>query len=226
MRDNSLTAWEANAVFWDRFMGDESNDFHRRLVRPGTVELLDPKAGEFVLDIACGNGNFSEWLADRGVRVKAFDYSSKMIELARKRRRRVLDRVQFTVCDATDRNELLGLREDRPFDKAVSNMALMDIADIHPLLHTVFEMLKPGGVFVFSAHHPCFTYPNRDYMTVCDHLGEAIVGQPVLQTYYHRPLTALFEQAFQAGFVMDGFREVCFEKDETPIIMIVRLRKM
>lgn len=32
--DNGLSAWEANAEFWDDYMGDESNYFHRDLVRP------------------------------------------------------------------------------------------------------------------------------------------------------------------------------------------------
>lgn len=41
-------------------MGDESNFFHCDIVRPYTEELLKIEQGDFVLDIACGNGNFSK----------------------------------------------------------------------------------------------------------------------------------------------------------------------
>ena len=57
--EDSLKAWEANAEFWDYSMGDNSNEFHRQTVRPKVSELLDIQPGDYVLDIACGNGNYS-----------------------------------------------------------------------------------------------------------------------------------------------------------------------
>lgn len=225
-KDNGLSSWETNAVFCDDFMGDESNYFHRALVRPFTEKLLDVKAGDFVLDIACGNGNFSKRLTENGVNVVAFDYSPKMIELAKKRRINFLDKVYFNVCDATDYDELLKLKQDRPFDKAVANMAIMDISEISPLMKAVYEMLASNGAFVFATHHPCFTYPNEDYFTSCIDRGEAVAGQPVLQNYYHRPIEDILHAAFDAGFFIDGFHEVPFKDQKTPIIMIVRLRKL
>lgn len=223
--DNGLSAWEENAAFWDNYMGDESNDFHRDLVRPYTERLLDVKGGDLILDIACGNGNFSKRLADNGADVIAFDYSPRMVELAAKRRMNVQNKVRFNVCDATDYGALLKLKQNKPFDKAVANMAIMDISEIEPLFKAVYEMLKLDGVFVFATHHPCFTYPNRDYFTACIDKGEAIPGQPVLQNYYHRTIEEIFNAAFQAGFVIDGFHEVPFKEQKTPIIMIVRLIK-
>ena len=66
-------------------MGDESNEFHREVVRPKVTELLSPNPADYILDIACGNGNYSSYLAQRGASVVAFDYSKKMIELAKRR---------------------------------------------------------------------------------------------------------------------------------------------
>ncbi|HNX62162.1 MAG TPA: class I SAM-dependent methyltransferase [Candidatus Limiplasma sp.] len=225
-KDNGLSAWETNATFWDRYMGDESNFFHRELVRPFSEELLDVKAGDLVLDIACGNGNFSKRLAENGADVIAFDYSPKMIELAKKRRKGVLDKVHFGVCDATSYDDLLNLKQNRPFDKAIANMAIMDIADIEPLMNAVYKMLVSMGVFVFSTFHPCFTYPDQDYFSSRMYKGEAIAGQPVLQNYYHRSMEDIFHAAFNAGFMIDGFHEVPDHDQRTPVIMIVRLRKL
>ena len=222
---NGISAWDANAEFWDEEMGDESNDFHRDLVRPYVERLLAVQEGDLILDVACGNGNFSSRMAEQGAKVVAFDYSAKMIDLAQKRRRAVLDKVSFHVCDAAKYDDLLALKQGQPFDKAVANMAIMDISEIEPLFKAVYQMLCCNGIFVCATHHPCFTFPNDDYLTSCIHQGEAIAGQPVLQNYYHRTLMDIFNVAFNAGFVLDGFCEVPFKGEATPIIIIVRFRR-
>ncbi len=221
--DNGLTAWEQNAEFWDEQMGDESNFFHCDIVRPNVEQLLQVKKDDLVLDIACGNGNFSARMAQQGTQVVAFDYSPKMIELAKKRRHDVMHRVKFCVCDATNYDDMLQLQQSRPFDKAVANMAIMDISDIAPLFKAVYDMLKPGGVFVFATHHPCFTYENDDYFTNCINKGVAIEGQPSLQNYYHRTISDILNTAFEVGFALNGCYEVPFDGEKVPIIMTVRL---
>ncbi len=223
--DECKNAWETNAKYWDNYMGNESNFFHRDLVRPYTEKFLDIKSGDFVLDIACGNGNFSKRLADFGARVIAFDFSPKMVELAKIRRSEVLDRVTFKVCDATDKTALTNLIEDKKFDKAVANMALMDISDIKPLFEALSVILKDKGHFVFSMHHPCFTFPNDDYTTHQIYKDIAIDGQPVLQNYYHRPLQNIFDIASENGFYIDKFKEICLEDENKPIIIIVKASK-
>lgn len=223
--DNGLDAWEKNAEFWDEKMGDNSNSFHRDIVRPSVEKLLNINDKDFVLDIACGNGNFSSRMAEQGAEVIAFDYSEKMINLAAKRRQNVLDKVHFYVCDATKYNDLLKLKQKRPFSKAVANMAIMDISEIKPLFKAVYDMLEDNGIFVFATHHPCFTYENEDYFTSCINKGIAIEGQPVLQNYYHRSVSDILNTAFECGFVVDGFYETPFSNEKIPIIMTVRLRK-
>ncbi len=223
--DNGLEAWETNAEFWDQQMGDKSNFFHRDIVRPNVEKLLLINDKDVVLDIACGNGNFSETMALLGASVVAFDYSEKMIELAKKRRHNVSDSVCFYVCDATNYDELLKLKQKTPFTKAVANMAIMDISDIKPLFKAVHEMLETNGIFVFATHHPCFTFENGDYFTACCNKGVAIEGQPMLQNYYHRSISDILYTAFEQGFCLDGFFETPFENETVPIIMTLRLRK-
>jgi SAM-dependent methyltransferase len=223
--EESLRAWEANAVFWDLRMGDESNAFHQNLVRPNTETLLNVQPGDFVLDIACGNGNFSSRLAEMGARVVAFDYSPRMIELARRRRAAVLGQVEFFALDATNLTQLLGLKREVPYAKAVSNMAVMDISDVLPLFKAVYQLLADGGVFVFTTFHPCFTRPEGCYLTPCMYKGEAIHGQPVQQNYYHRSLMDVLNPAFDQGFMLDRLLEVADDDPETPVILTVRLRK-
>lgn len=223
--EESLKAWESNAKFWDDRMGDESNQFHREVVRPRVSELLEIKENDFILDIACGNGNYSAYIAEKGADVVAFDYSSKMITLAEKRQYKYNNKIEFHVIDATNRGELLSLKKEKPYSKAVSNMAIMDISDISILFQCVNCRLKEDGIFVFATQHPCFVTLTEKYLSPNSYDGEAILGQPLLQCYYHRSLQDIFNLCFQSGFVIDGFYEECFSVKEKPDVIIVRARK-
>ncbi|MGN9234584.1 hypothetical protein ACTM8Z_04690, partial [Atopobiaceae bacterium HCP3S3_D6] len=119
------------------------------------------------------------------------------------------------------------LKRNRAFTKAVSNMAIMDITDIEPLLMAVYELLQESGIFVFATQHPCFVTLTEKYMTPHSYYDIAIEGQPKEQIYYHRSIQDIFNLCFRAGFVIDGFYEECFKTNkEIPMVMIVRLKKV
>lgn len=225
-KEESKAIWNQNAEFWDCAMGDESNDFHREVVRPKVTELLNPDPTDYILDIACGNGNYSAYLAEKAVSVLAFDYSEKMVELAKKRQKRYADHIEFCVADATNETSLMALKRNKPFTKAVSNMAIMDITDIKPLFTSVYKLLEDNGVFVFATQHPCFVTLTEKYMTPHSYYDIAIEGQPQKQCYYHRSLQDIFNLCFDTGFVIDGFYEECYFNKEIPDIIIVRAIKI
>ncbi len=233
--------WNQNAAFWDDYMGEQSNTFHNLLVRPAMERLLAVQPGDSVLDIGCGNGNFSRHLAGLGTRVTAIDGSAEMIDRARKRtegrakggpENGNAGSLDYRVIDVTDSERLVELGRNT-FDAAVSNMAIMDMAVIGPMFEAVHGLLKPGGVFVCSLTHPCFQAPyavryaeqeDRDgemikrfgikierYLTPRPFEGLGIVRQPVPQYYFHRPLSVLLTTCFEAGFVLDGIEERAFD---------------
>ena len=53
--EKSNAAWEELSHWWDKEIG-EGDLFHRLLVFPTMLEFVDPKYGDEILDIACGNG--------------------------------------------------------------------------------------------------------------------------------------------------------------------------
>ncbi len=225
--EESKKIWEKNAKFWDNAMGNQSNDFHRKVVRPKVTELLSPNSTDYILDVACGNGNYSSYLAQIGAAIVAFDYSEKMIELAKKRQSKYLKQIEFCVADVASRESILTLKRNRLFTKAVSNMAIMDIRDIEPLFMAVYELLDENGIFVFAMQHPCFVTLTEKYMTPHSYYGISIEGQPKKQIYYHRSMQDIFNLCFRAGFVIDGFYEECFKNNkEIPMVMIGRLKKV
>jgi 2-polyprenyl-3-methyl-5-hydroxy-6-metoxy-1,4-benzoquinol methylase len=231
--EETRQVWNQNAAFWDEHMG-EGNDFVETLIWPATMRLLGLKAGERILDIACGNGLSSRRLAKMGAQVTAFDFAAEMIAFARKRSLEPAGQIEYHVLDATDEAALLALGPGR-FDGAICNMALFDMAEIQPLLHALIRLLRPGGRFVFSVLHPCFNsarmahtaeahYENGDrtltyavkisgYITPTIEHAQAIFGQPTKQLVFHRPLQELMGACFEAGFVLDGLEEPAFPPD-------------
>ncbi len=234
--EKSKALWDEIAEDWDIKMGEHDNRYHREIIRPVTLKLLDPTKGDFILDAACGNGNFSRFMAKMGVKVTAFDYSPKMIAYAKERCRDWLGSIDFHVADATKYDELMKLKSEKLFDKAVSNMAIMDISDIEPLLMAVYALLKTGGIFVFSSIHPCFQTPDMlKFTEINDYTGESFVrsgiktyeyitpkthivtalarnGKQVL--HYHRPLNVILNMCFKTGFILDGIEEPIFKKSD------------
>ena len=225
---HAQSAWNANAGFWDDRMA-EGNDFFNLLVWPAVEKLLRPREGDRLLDVACGNGLTSRRLASVKASVTAFDFSEAMINLARKRNGPAP--IDYRIIDATNRAELLELGA-ASFDGALCNMALMDMADIDPLMNALTSLLRPDGRFVFSVVHPCFNNPAAvqmgeledragslvttysvkvsRYLTPYTQVGLAMPEQPVPHPYFHRPLSALLAPALKAGLVLDGIEECAF----------------
>lgn len=222
-------AWNANAAFWDERMG-EGNDFVNVLIWPATLRLLQPQPGQRILDIACGNGLHARRLAALGAEVVAVDFSEELVTRAAARREHA-ESIRYEVVDVTSEQQLLSLAGG-PFDAAVCQMALFDIADIVPLLSTLPRLLRPGGRFVFTIVHPCFNNNHfkfvaeredqdgelvttyllnlRGYMSPSTDPGLAMAGQPEPHLYFHRPLSHIFGAAFAQGFVLDGMEECAF----------------
>jgi 2-polyprenyl-3-methyl-5-hydroxy-6-metoxy-1,4-benzoquinol methylase len=232
------TYWNENADKFDAQVGDDGDAFRKNLIFPATLRLLDPQAGERILDVACGNGNFSRKLAGVGCEVVAFDYSTTLIAHAKKYKS--AEHIAYSVCDATNYAAVKALVDRKPFDKAVCNMALMDIPDIEPLFRAVYEMLMPDGVFVFSLTHPCFISPGNRLtedgmgVIVSDYMKEKmhVINGEIPQ--HHRSVSALFKVCFNSGFMLDGIDETIFTpgatshgvREKVPYVLVLRVRKI
>jgi SAM-dependent methyltransferase len=106
------------------------------------LDLLDPKPGERILDLGCGDGVLTEKLAGRGATVVGVDSSQSMVEAARARG------LDVRVMNG----ETLAFAQE--FDAVFSNAALHWMRDQDRVLEGVNRALRPGGRFVgeFGGH--------------------------------------------------------------------------
>ena len=97
------------------------------------LDLLDPKPGERILDIGCGDGALTHKIAERGADVVGVDNSP---ELAAAARAIGLDVWEMSATDMTF---------DAEFDAAFSNAALHWIIDKDRVAGAAYRALKPGA---------------------------------------------------------------------------------
>ncbi len=252
--------WNHIADHWDRAIAD-GNDFQKTLIIPTTDHLLKPLPGQRILDACCGNGNYARRLGRNGSLVTAFDGSSRLIELAKLRHRPEHGTVDYHSADACIESEVLAVIGDQNLDAAVCSMAMMDLPTLGPLLSAVRKSLKPGCPFVFSVAHPAFhsneplKYAHQNdggddggnpsqvfglivtrYLSDWPHPSRGLLDQPRPHMLFHRPLSTLLRECFQAGFALTALEEPAFPADtrlrspftwsrrpEIPPALVVRL---
>jgi trans-aconitate methyltransferase len=106
------------------------------LLADSLVEALQPKAGERILDLGCGDGFLTQRIGDSGATMVGVDSSPQMIAAAKERG-----------VDARY-NSGEALPFDQEFDAVFSNAALHWMRDQDAVLQGVYRALKPGGRLV------------------------------------------------------------------------------
>ena len=231
MPDQPAAIWNRIAPWWAEKIG-EGNDFQLRLIMPATDRLLVPAPGLRVLDLACGNGNYSRRLGRAGCHVIAADVAEAFLDEARKRTSPADGDITYCLADATDEAALLSLCAPGTLDAVVCSMAMMDLPEIKPLLRATRLLLKDDGHFVFSIPHPCFNSSGtrmtaelvnekgkveqvfgvsvNAYNEPTTDLSVGILNQPEAHYFFHRPMQSLLADCFAEGFVLDGLEEPAY----------------
>ena len=99
------------------------------------LDLLDPRSGERILDIGCGEGSLTKKIIDRGATVLGVDSSPEMIAAARAKG------VDAVLLPAED------MQFFAEFDAAFSNATLHWVLQKEQAARAIFRALKPGGRF-------------------------------------------------------------------------------
>ncbi|MFZ5761527.1 MAG: class I SAM-dependent methyltransferase [Thermodesulfobacteriota bacterium] len=187
-RDLNHVAWLYDPLVEKLSFGREQR------FRVKSMELLNVKPDDRVLDVGCGTGTLTLMIANRLAaqgRVIGIDAAPKMIALAEKKGRRAGSRAEFQVGIA----EQLDF-PDHSFDIVVNSMFTHHID--HELKQRFFReawrVLKPDGRLL-TADIDC---PTTLLAKVAGWLGRYLLFQPELDDNLRGRLPRLMEEA---GFV-------------------------
>src|SRR5581483_6687600 len=128
---------DASTKTWDAASYDSIFAFVWRL-GASLIELLQPQAGERILDLGCGTGQLTAQIAQSGAAVLGIDNSPAMIAQARANH----PKLRFDLGDART------FHFDAPFAAVFSNAALHWIKEPEAVIGCVARALQPGGRFV------------------------------------------------------------------------------
>lgn len=134
------------------FTYDRSDNKTRDLDVAVTKKVLDKIQFSNVLELGCGTGKHTSWLAENGARVTAIDISEGMLKLAREKVK--LKNVRFIQKD---------IREEWPFpndffDLVTINLVLEHVENIEDIIKKASGVLGIGNYLFISEFHPFRQY--------------------------------------------------------------------
>ncbi|MBX3144157.1 MAG: class I SAM-dependent methyltransferase [Trueperaceae bacterium] len=248
--ERGRSSWEQVANWYDATVGIRGSPHHRKVAIPTVMRLADPRAGELLLDVGCGQGVLAHHVLKAGAGYLGVDASAAMIRHARKRR----EGVNFEVGDARD---LTGTTSVEPGSCHVV-VFLLSVQDMDPLpqvMASAADALAPGGRLVLFMVHPAFRPPRASgwgfdqqrkltYRRIERYLTPSAVpmkeyvevgaGPRGATISFHRPLQEYFAAITAAGLVVDALEEFPdpvgeeHEKGsgEIPLFLALRARRL
>lgn len=129
----------ANEFVWDT---DEHTEIHRFVGRP-ILKLLQEKGAVDVLDLGCGNGSFTSFLATSGYSVTGLDHSSSGVRIAAERH----PNARFEQHDIT---LPIPDRYKNKFDAVVSTEVIEHLLLPRRLMENALSALRPGGILILT----------------------------------------------------------------------------
>jgi SAM-dependent methyltransferase len=126
-------AWVAEEIRWGLFAAPETE-----------LDVLGELRDVDVLDLACGTGYFSAWMARRGARVVALDMSAEQLASARRCQATRGPVFPLLLADA----EQVPLAADR-FDLVLSEHGAAAWCDPDRWVPEAARVLRPGGRLIF-----------------------------------------------------------------------------
>jgi ubiquinone/menaquinone biosynthesis C-methylase UbiE len=217
---SSLTTdWGNVADWYDQLVGESGSEYHREVVLPGVLRLLNPQAGERLLDIACGQGVLCRLLAQRGAEVTGVDAAAELIDAARQRGPAS---IRYHVADAMK----LEFLPESYFNAAACVLAIQNMNPLGPVFAGVSRALVSGGRLVIVMMHPCFRGPKESswgwdekakvqYRRVDRYLlprKSPIVTHPGIKSgeytwTFHKPIESYVKSLRNAGLLIDAMEE-------------------
>ena len=180
---------------WSRRYDDDRNatrDLDAQVVRDTPLGV----AGARVLELGCGTGKNSEWLATQAAELVALDFSAGMLAIAR--RRVASANARFVEHDITRAWPVDG----GAVDVVVGNLVLEHVRDLAPIYSEAARVLTPGGRLFL-----CELHPYRQLRGGQAHFVDVETNETVPVTAFQHTVSEYVTGALDAGFTLHALGE-------------------
>lgn len=201
----------------------QGDTYHEKVILPNLLRLVDPKQGETILDVPCGEGFFARACAARGAKVLAVDIGKELVARAE---RTSAAGVRYFVS----RSDALSMAEDNSIDQTMVILGIQNIANVDGTLAEIARTLRINGSCHIVMNHPVFRIPKRSswgwdkmrdieyrrldgYLSesredIDMHPGRTADGESSRSTAsFHRPLQWYFKLLGKHGLAVDRLEE-------------------
>jgi ubiquinone/menaquinone biosynthesis C-methylase UbiE len=217
-QSKKTTSWGSEAAWYSDHLA-QGDTYHAKVLLPNILRLVEPKKGQQVLEIGCGEGFFARELARAGSTITASDIAPELIAVGKKKG----GGVTYVVSKAQD----LSWAPKKQFDVVLAVLTIQNMEQIDMVMKQVRSVLKDNGRFIFVLNHPVFRIPkesswgfdekeNTQYRRIDAYLSvkkTAIDMHPGTKTdksvtyTFHRSLQEYMKVLRSAGFCLTRLEE-------------------
>ncbi len=216
------TSWNAVSSWYDKSVGKSGTHYHKEVILPALVPLMNLNAESKVLDLGCGQGILSRSIP-KIAGYLGIDSAKDLIQAAKGFR---TPGTEFSLGDVTKIQAPEG-----QFSHAVFLLSLQNMENPEAAILKAGKALIPKGELYLVLNHPCFRIPRQSgwgvdeqnhqryrkvyrYMTSMEIPITAHPSQEdsALSHSFHFSLTRLFNILELLGFSVNHFSELVSDK--------------
>ena len=157
---NTKEYWDSRTqIYKGKAISLWPNEYYNELCHQDFIKVIDSELGDIksksILDLGCGIGRVSRYLAQRGAYVTGVDFSVKAIEYARTQP--MPSNLRYEIKSAIEINDKE--KYDIILTCACLVIAARDQGTLNEILSKIYASLKPSGrVLFFEPIHPGFLH--------------------------------------------------------------------
>ena len=222
------TGWGEIAQEYAESYTHDADSYHAAVIMPNLMRLVNPREGQRILEVGCGDGYFADAFAKKGAAVTGSDIAPEMIEKARARNAGIT----WHAASA----DQLAFAKDASYDAVVVVLAIQNIENLAGAISEASRVLVPGGSLFMVLNHPAFRIPKRSFWGWDESIGfqyrrmdgylsesrEKIDMDPGKTTKkrvtisFHRPLQVYMKALAKSSLAITGLEEWISHKASQP----------
>jgi len=225
--------WNNASSYYQEVFMIPTNDIYYGPYCPTEKELkiinISKIKNKKVLEVGCGGGQASVFLAKNKANCCGIDISKKQIEYAKKLAQKNNVNIDYHIGTA----ENLKFFKKEEFDIVLSIFSLQYINNMDKCFREIKRVLKKGGKIIFSLDHPFYSVISPETMKICSDYNYSAVNRKIRTSdiiekkewgegnksefiFYFRKISDISNSLINAGLNIQKIIEPAFSDTKGP----------